>query len=182
MASSGRPASALTSTSATSAELCCARALPPTSRRDALSAMETRHAGVGPATVPSAQSPSLERASASRGRSETSWSASILPRVSSRPRLGRLPLRRRHPRTLSSGAACGGPGSPAFTARQMVEKLTAPRPPRSRRHLPPVCSGDQRPSTLRLRTSAARAVSESLLRGLQALRRASERDWAAMAP
>lgn len=56
-------------------------------------------------------------ASASRGRSETSWSTLTLPRVSSRPRLGRLPLRRRRPRTPSSGAACGGSGSPAFTAR-----------------------------------------------------------------
>ena len=35
---------------------------------------------------------------------------------------------------------------------------------------------------MRLRTSAAGAGPESLLRGLQALRRASERDWAAMAP
>ena len=114
--SSGRPASALTSTFATSAEL-RARALPPTSRRDALSVMVTWHAGVGPTTVSSSQSPSLERASASRGRSETSWSTLILPRVSSRPRLGRLPPRRRRPRTLSAGAARGGSGSPALTAR-----------------------------------------------------------------
>ena len=64
----------------------------------------------------------------------------------------------------------------------MAEKLTTQRPPRSRRNLPSVCSGGQRPPTMRLRTSAAGAGPESLLRGLQALWRASERDWAAMAP
>ena len=63
-----------------------------------------------------------------------------------------------------------------------MEKLTTQRPPRSRRDLPPVCSGDQWSSTARLRASAARAGSESLLRGPRAPWRASGRDRAATAP